>query len=46
MEKANELFDKYAGADGRLSLPELQQVMREAAEQFPHLKEHATFLDG
>ena len=48
MEKAGELFDKYAKthADGRLTLPELQQLMAEASQQFPHLQEHATFLDG
>lgn len=46
--KATELFDKYAAthADGRLTLTELQQLMREASEEFPHLREHATFLDG
>ena len=48
VKKANELFDKYAsaGPDGRLTLPELQQLMREASEEFPHLREHLTFLDG
>ncbi|KAL4428590.1 hypothetical protein ABPG77_008902 [Micractinium sp. CCAP 211/92] len=47
-QKATELFDKYAAthADGRLTLTELQQLMREASEEFPHLREHATFLDG
>lgn len=46
--KATELFDKYAAThpDGRLTLGELQQLMREASEEFPHLREHATFLDG
>jgi hypothetical protein len=48
VKKANELFDKYAsgGSDGRLTLPELQQLMREASLEFPHLREHLTFLDG
>ena len=48
VKKANELFDKYAsaGSDGRLTLPELQQLMREASQEFPHLREHLTFLDG
>lgn len=48
MEKASELFDKYAktNANGRLTLPELQQLMEEASQEFPHLREHATFLDG
>lgn len=48
VEKATELFDKYAKthSDGRLTLPELQQLMEEASQQFPHLREHATFLDG
>ena len=48
VKKANELFDKYAsgGRDGRLTLPELQQLMREASQEFPHLREHLTFLDG
>ncbi|EFN51687.1 hypothetical protein CHLNCDRAFT_59165 [Chlorella variabilis] len=48
VEKASELFDKYAAthSDGRLTLEELQQLMREASQEFPHLREHATFLDG
>jgi hypothetical protein len=47
VEKASELFDKYAvGTAGRVSLTELQQLMREASSEFPHLREHATFLDG
>ncbi|PRW59414.1 type-II calcium-dependent NADH dehydrogenase isoform A [Chlorella sorokiniana] len=48
VEKATQLFDKYAQThpDGRLTLPELQQLMAEASQEFPHLREHATFLDG
>ncbi|KAI7836386.1 hypothetical protein COHA_009749 [Chlorella ohadii] len=48
VEKATQLFDKHAQThpDGRLTLPELQQLMEEASQEFPHLREHATFLDG
>ena len=65
VEKANDLFDKYAAAAGgsgqgaaaaaeagassseaRVSMSDLQALMREASEVFPHLREHAIFLDG
>jgi NADH:ubiquinone reductase (non-electrogenic) len=47
LAKAEELFNRAdVNGDGRLSLRELQDMMREAAKEFPHLAEHARFLDG
>ena len=66
VEKANDLFDKYAAAgssgqgaaagassssgngssEARVTMKDLQALMREASEAFPHLKEHSIFLDG
>ncbi len=47
LDYADELFAKYdRNNDERLQLEELQALLKEASEQFPHLKEHATFLEG
>lgn len=47
LDFADELFVKYdRNGDDRLQLEELQALLQEASERFPHLKEHATFLEG
>lgn len=47
LDFADELFAKYdSNGDERLQLEELQALLQEASERFPHLKEHATFLEG
>ena len=47
LDFADELFAKYdRNGDDRLQLEELQALLQEASERFPHLKEHATFLEG
>lgn len=47
LEKADELFD-VADVDnsGGLTLAELREVMKQASTEFPHLKEHASFLEN
>lgn len=47
LDYADELFAKYdRNGDERLQLEELQALLKEASDQFPHLREHATFLEG
>lgn len=46
LDKADELFERAAkDSEGRMSLSGLQKIMTEAAEEFPHLREHASFLE-
>lgn len=47
LDKADELFEKAEKDEaGRISLSGLRAIMLEASEQFPHLKEHASFLEA
>ena len=47
LDHADELFEAAPkDADGRISLDGLRQIMRDAAERFPHLEEHASFLES
>lgn len=47
LDKADELFEK-ADVDNSdsLSLKELRSVLNEASKEFPHLSEHAKFLES
>lgn len=46
-EHVDELFDAAdTDSDGLLSVAELQQLLHDCAEEFPHLAKHARFLDG
>lgn len=46
LDKADELFERAPkDASGRISLKGLRAIMGEAAQEFPHLEEHASFLD-
>lgn len=46
-EHVDELFDAAdADKDGLLSVAELQRLLHDCAEEFPHLAKHARFLDG
>jgi NADH:ubiquinone reductase (non-electrogenic) len=47
LDKADELFIKGdADGNGRLSMKELAAVLNEASKEFPHLAEHARFLES
>ena len=47
LDKADELFERAdADGTGRLTLAQLRTLMREASEEFPHLAEHASFLES
>ena len=43
---ADELFARAAnGGDGRLTIPELKNVLVEASTEFPQFKEFASFFE-
>eukprot|EP01023_Acetabularia_acetabulum_P034139 TRINITY_DN32055_c0_g1_i3.p1 TRINITY_DN32055_c0_g1~~TRINITY_DN32055_c0_g1_i3.p1 ORF type:complete len:342 (-),score=66.83 TRINITY_DN32055_c0_g1_i3:370-1395(-) len=47
LQYADQLFDKAdLNKDGKLQLSELRQLLQDASQEFPHLQEHATFLDA
>ena len=47
LDKADELFERAEkGADGSITLMGLRNIMRDAAKEFPHLEEHASFLES
>eukprot|EP01025_Chloroclados_australasicus_P007534 TRINITY_DN12441_c0_g1_i4.p1 TRINITY_DN12441_c0_g1~~TRINITY_DN12441_c0_g1_i4.p1 ORF type:complete len:608 (-),score=41.02 TRINITY_DN12441_c0_g1_i4:269-2092(-) len=47
IDYADQLFDKAdVNKDGKLSLHEIRLILSEASIQFPHLAEHAKFLDS
>jgi NADH:ubiquinone reductase (non-electrogenic) len=47
LDKADELFEKAdIDNNGRLSRRELATILREASKDFPHLAEHARFLES
>lgn len=47
LDRSDELFERAdLNKDGRLTLVELQGLMNQASKEFPHLSEHARFLDG
>lgn len=47
LDHADELFEAAPkDENGRISLDGLRKIMREAAERFPHLEEHASFLES
>jgi NADH:ubiquinone reductase (non-electrogenic) len=46
LDKADELFERAPkDSSGGISLKGLREIMREAGKEFPHLEEHASFLD-
>ena len=46
LDKADELFERaQKDGQGRVTLKGLREILREAAKEFPHLEEHASFLD-
>jgi NADH:ubiquinone reductase (non-electrogenic) len=47
LDAAEDLFGQAdANKDGKLQLGELRDVMKKASKRFPHLAEHATFLEN
>ena len=47
LDKADELFEKAdIDNNGMLSMKELRSVLTEASKDFPHLAEHARFLES
>lgn len=47
LDHADELFEAASKDENdRISLDGLRKIMREAAERFPHLEEHASFLES
>jgi hypothetical protein len=47
LDKADQLFEEAdVNGDGKLCLKELYAILNKASEEFPHLSEHARFLDG
>lgn len=47
LDYADELFAKYdVNGDSELQLDELRALLTDASAQFPHLAEHATFLES
>ncbi|GAB4815644.1 hypothetical protein N2152v2_002690 [Parachlorella kessleri] len=47
LDKAEQLFEQAdVNGDGKLCLRELHAILKTASEDFPHLSEHARFLDG
>eukprot|EP01024_Parvocaulis_polyphysoides_P073525 TRINITY_DN9468_c1_g1_i5.p1 TRINITY_DN9468_c1_g1~~TRINITY_DN9468_c1_g1_i5.p1 ORF type:complete len:604 (+),score=96.75 TRINITY_DN9468_c1_g1_i5:111-1922(+) len=46
LQYADQLFEKAdVNNDGKLQLQEIRQLLKDASEEFPHLQEHALFLD-
>lgn len=47
LDKADELFERAdVDKNGRLSMTELRSMLTEASKEFPHLEEHARFLEN
>eukprot|EP00775_Hariotina_reticulata_P009271 gene9271-9436_t len=47
LDYADQLFEEAdADKDGMLTLSDLQKVLHKARQDFPHLEEHAKFLDA
>ena len=47
LDKAEELFERAdTDQNGRLTMAQLRSILKEASKDFPHLEEHARFLEN